>query len=67
MRSHWHRGQALKATDGQLDGGLHSCTILNNVGTDVPAWFVDLKTPRDINGLIIHTWQGQANFSKFPN
>ena len=44
--------------DGKLDNSLPNCAIMDNYYVDKPVWMVDLGKSTNVNGVIVHTWQG---------
>lgn len=56
----WKYGRASLAVDGDTDGSLHRCAILDNYFVDQPIWMVDLGRKHSINGVLIVPWLGKG-------
>ena len=54
----WRYGHSSLAVDGKLDNSLPNCAIMDNYYVDKPVWMVDLGKSTNVNGVIVHTWQG---------
>jgi len=54
----WRYGHSSMAVDGKLDNSLPNCAIMDNYYVDKPVWMVDLGKSTNVNGVIVHTWQG---------
>lgn len=58
--SDWTRGLASLAVDGNHDRNLSSCAVVENFKNEEPVWMVDLGKRKQVNGVVLITWQGHG-------
>ena len=54
----WKYGHSSLAVDGKENTNLPNCAILDNYYVDKPVFMVDLGSKKQVNGVLVLTWQG---------